>query len=275
MSEPTRPGLNISSGDKGVDRSQTTVDNSSRVTNSSDDHSVRTKTVTDNSSSVVTIHANDNRGRGVLLLAVIALIVVAVVVVALVRELAPRGAAAPVSPAPVTQLPAPVPGEAGRRVAGAETTAVEPMPPPVASVDAPARSRSPSPTPSPNPKVAAPTPKPNPDDRPQTASAGLDRIDIEETGWPMASLPPASREAYESALRAACVLAERDFLRLTKGEPLTGRTVLDAGRVIEDVITTNLRGIAPSCGWPVLADSFEQFASSGKVTASFRFRVSP
>lgn len=117
MTEPTKPGVNVSSGDKGVDRSQTTVDNSSRVTNTADDHSVRSSTVDDhsvrtttvsnNSSRIVNNHAEDNRRKshvsisGGTVPAVMALVVVVVLVIWIV----PRGGATPVIVVPQIQSP--------------------------------------------------------------------------------------------------------------------------------------------------------------------------
>ena len=111
MSELTKPGVTVSGGDKAVDRSQTTIDNSSRVTKTVDDHSVRSTTVTDNSSRMVNINASDNRRKSHVAIGggTVASVVAVIAVVLVVIWLVPRGGVAPASRGPEIQQAAPPP----------------------------------------------------------------------------------------------------------------------------------------------------------------------
>ena len=55
--------VNVSRGDTGVDHSQTSIDNSSRVNKTKDDHSINTSTVADNSSRNTSINTDSSDRR--------------------------------------------------------------------------------------------------------------------------------------------------------------------------------------------------------------------
>lgn len=108
--EPDRGSVNVQQGPKGVDRSQTTVDNSTYSSSQVDDHSVRHNVYTDNSRRKVHISADDKRrvkrsqwyiGGGTLV-AVVALVMFGVL------ELSRRPASDTVAPTTSSSAVAPV-----------------------------------------------------------------------------------------------------------------------------------------------------------------------
>lgn len=260
MDEPTKQGVNISGGDKAVDRSQTAVDNSSRATTTSDDHavrsrsvddhSVRTTTVTDNSSRVVNLHANDNRRKsnvsisGGTLAALAALVVVAV----LVMWLIPRGGVAPPSPAST----APAVSAAKQAIVAPPSVEVKPPAPKQAKVAPPI--------------TAAPAPPR------QTAESSADFLDVEASGQPQEGLTAGSREAYGDATDTAMLLAKAHFLAWRRGEithvrEIEGIKTLRADTML--VAKGQVRG-----GRMIARSSIEEFQKTGIVHIKVRFSES-
>ena len=283
MSEPTKHGVTIGAGDKAVDRSETHVDNSSRVTkivddhsvrtSSVDDHSVRTTNMTDNSSKTktVTIDASDNRRKshvsinGGMLLGVVAILVVAVVAIVVVVD-RPHGGSVPGSaPAPsiqATQGATPPLSGAGNPLAKSDGPA--PAEPTAHGVIAskPVNARSTGGA----SQVAATRPAR------AAAEANEDFIDVDASGQPQDGLARGSREAYEDAVETAMLLAKAHFLAWRRGEITQVREIAGIKTIKADTMLM-VKGQARG-GRTMSQSSIEEFQTTGVVHIKVRFAVS-
>ena len=277
MSEPTKQGVTISSGDKAIDRSQTTIDNSSRVSETVDNHSVstssvsdssvRTTSATDNSSRTVSIDASDNRRKshvtinGGTLLGVVALIVVAIVVVwdrsqggsVSPRGPAPSEARAANTPALSSEVDDPV-GSSRRAAPSAAAIPGVPAKPVSARQAGGAR------------ETATATPATS-----NEGKANDDFIDVEASGQPQDGLAPGSQEAYGDAIDTAMLLAKAHFLAWQRGEithvrEIEGIRTLKADTML--IAKGQVRG-----GRTLSRSTIDEFQATGVVHLKVRFPV--
>lgn len=289
MSEPTKQGVTISSGDKGVDRSKMKIANSSRVTTTADDHSVRTTTIIYN--------PPPPRKPWLEKSSWISAVAAAVVTVATyfgcsalggsLAELSrvqssngdtssKRAGEAQSAPPSREMQATPARPNASTPDSIPRSTRLQAEPPPTVSPSAPALTapagrRSMRAADGRLPAVAPSDPAP-PAPTHRSAESGEETIDVEASGQPMEGLAAGSQEAYTDAMDTAMLLAKTKFLDGRRGEIVGVRTVEGNRTRTADTMTVakgQVRG-----GRVISRSSIEEFRAEGVVHVKVRFPVS-